>query len=71
MKTGLSALELLLVIVVLCVLVFAFSKGQSPVKSYVNERKELNNKQQIIDSKIDDIQKVKNINDEKLKNVLE
>lgn len=71
MKKGFSALELLIIIAVLCFVLFFIFKGNSPVKSVVNEHKQMTEKQEVINNQLKEIEKAKNLRDERLKQDLE
>ena len=61
MKKAFSVLELLIVLVVICSCVLIFwNKSTNPVKSAIQERKEMQTKQEMINSKLDEIQRLKN-----------
>lgn len=67
MKKAFSLLELLIIVVILCVFCFFILRGKNPVNNYVNERKELNTKQEVINKQLDDIQKAKQMRNQELK----
>lgn len=67
MKKAFSLLELLIIVIILCLFCFFISKGKNPVNNYVNERKELNTKQEVINKQLDDIQKAKQMRNQELK----
>lgn len=66
MRKAFSAFGFLVVIEVLCILYFLFWNNDKSMQSVVNERKVIQEKQKIINSQIDDIQKAK---DERLKRI--
>lgn len=72
MRKAFSALGLLTVIAVLCVLYFLFwNNNTSTTKSIVNERKVIEQKQQVVNEQIKDIQKVRETQKKHLKESLE
>lgn len=71
MKSAFSALELLVIVIVLCFICIIFSNHSNPIQNAVNERKELHSKQELIDSKLDQIQKNKNMQIKNLKHSME
>lgn len=71
MKKGFSALELIITVVVLCFVLFFIFKGNSPVKSVVDEHKQMNEKQKVINNRLKEIENAKNLRDERLKQDLE
>jgi len=71
MKKGFSALELLIIVAVLCFVLFFIFKGNNPVKSVVNEHKQMSEKQKVIDNQLKDIENAKKLRDERLKQDLE
>ena len=66
MKKGFSALEILIVLAVLLACFFIF-KGAAPVKFVINEHKEIKTKQEYVNHQLDELQKAKNLRDERLK----
>ena len=66
MRSAFSASGFLVVIAVLCILYFLFWNNDKSVQSFVNERKVIQEKQNNINSQIDDIKKAK---DERLKRI--
>lgn len=72
MRKAFSALGFLTVIAVLCVLYFLFwNNNTSTTKSIVNERKVIEQKQQVVNEQIKDIQKVRETQKKHLKESLE
>lgn len=66
MRSAFSAFGFLVVIAVLCILYFLFWNNDKSVQPFVNERKVIQEKQNNINSQIDDI---KNAKDERLKRI--
>jgi len=72
MRSAFSAFGFLVVIAVLCILYFLFwNDNTSPTKSIVNERKVIEQKQQVVNEQIEDIQKVRETQKKRLKESLE
>lgn len=72
MRKAFSALGLLTVIAVLCVLYFLFwNNNTSTTKSIVNERKVIEQKQQVVNEQLEDIQKARETQKIQLKESLE
>jgi len=69
-KKGFSAIEMLIVLVVLLACFFIF-KGVNPVKSVINEHKEIKTRQEYINHQLEEIQKAKNLRDVRIKQDLE
>lgn len=70
MKKGFSALEIIIILVVLLACFFIF-KGANPVKSVINEHKEIKTRQEYVNHQLDELQKAKNLRDERIKKDLE
>lgn len=70
MKKGFSALEILIVLVILLVCFFIF-KDANPVKSVIIEHKEIKTRQEHVNNQLDELQKAKKLRDERLKQDLE
>lgn len=72
MRKAFSALGFLTVIAVLCVLYFLFwNNNTSTTKSIVNERKVIEQKQQVVNEQLEDIQKTRETQKKHLKESLE
>lgn len=72
MRKAFSALGFLTVIAVLCVLYFLFwNNNTSTTKSIVNERKVIEQKQQVVNEQLEDIQKARETQKKHLKESLE
>jgi len=69
-KKGFSALEIIIVLVVILT-VFFIIKGGSPVKSVINEHKTIKTRQEYVNHQLEEIQKAKNLRDERMKQDLE
>ncbi len=70
MKKGFSALEIIIVLIILLTCFFIF-KGANPVKSVIKEHKEIKTRQEYVNHQLDELQKAKNLRDERLKQELE
>lgn len=71
MRKAFSALGFLVVITVICIMYFLFWNGSKSPKSIVNERKVIEQKQQIVNEQIKDIQNARAIQKKQLKESLE
>ena len=71
MKKAFSALELLIILVVLCAFVLMFGPKSNPVQTAVKERAELNKKIESVNQQLDGLQKIRDNQDKQIQNSLE
>ena len=71
MKKAFGLLELLITIVVLVSLFIFFSNKQSPMQSYVESQSQIKTKQQVINDKLDEINRLRDIRQHQEQNLLE